>query len=82
MGYDTFSSFDNFDLDKKKLLSDDQFTSFVYNWTSYSQAGSILGMMEAEAEFLEGIKYNIFFLRQFADIWTLKAMPLSLTMNV
>ena len=30
MGYDTSSSFDNLGLDKKKLLWDDQFSSFDY----------------------------------------------------
>ena len=30
MGYDTFSSFDNLDLDKMKLLWDDPFSSFDY----------------------------------------------------
>ena len=30
MRYDTFSSFDNLDLDKMKLLWDDQFNSFDY----------------------------------------------------
>ena len=30
MGYDTFSSFDNLDLGKMKMLWDDQFSSFDY----------------------------------------------------
>ena len=30
MGYDTFSLFDNLDLDKMKLLWDAQFSSFDY----------------------------------------------------
>ena len=53
MVYDTYSSFDNLGFDKKKLLLDDQFSSFVY---------SVYHIEIEETKWLGGVERSIILL--------------------
>jgi hypothetical protein len=65
MVYDTYSSFDNLGFDKKKLLLDDQFSSFVY---------SVYHIEIEETKWLGGVERSIILLN-YGAYWLREIHP-------